>query len=260
MRLDGTQAEPLWRVIAGPKVGDYSELASMAAASAKDAWAVGYSGNNGEYPTALILHWDGVQWSVATVPESANIARLNGVAVAAADDIWAVGETSGNHAVTAKILHWDGARWEEVSFSGAGGSYQHLNGVTALSAHEAWAVGSVAWDDTAPVETMVLHWDGASWVRLPSPGSSDAQLFAVSATGPGSADVWAVGELSERDTASHQALIERWDGSSRSWRMAQHIDNESGPNRLRGVLAVSGSDIWAVGDMLIERYYDPCAR
>jgi hypothetical protein len=54
--------------------------------------------------------------------------------------------------------------------------------------------------------------------------------------------VWAVGESFDQDQAP-RTLVEHWDGSS--WRVAPTPDAANGS--LKGVAAVSASDVWAVG-------------
>src|SRR5215467_14421256 len=62
-----------------------------------------------------------------------------------------------------------------------------LTGVSADSASDAWAVGS------AGSSALILHWNGTSWARVPSPRPSSKYnaLSGVSAVSP--TDAWAVG-------------------------------------------------------------------
>jgi hypothetical protein len=83
---------------------------------------------------------------------------------------------------------------------GGPGNDNFLNGVAATSASNAWAVGSAA-NGVADL-TLILRWNGTSWVQVPSPnpGSSN-DLNAVAASSPTNA--WAVGSF---DGAVRQAL------------------------------------------------------
>src|SRR5205814_1664742 len=61
---DGSQ----WRIVPGDNYdGVMNFLYAVDALSAKDVWAVGYSGNPGTYHT-LTEHWDGIQWSIVPSP------------------------------------------------------------------------------------------------------------------------------------------------------------------------------------------------
>ena len=72
----------------------------------------------------------------------------------------------------------------------AGGAlvvHGQLYGVAAVSAGDVWAVGR-----THFFRTLVMHWNGAAWRRVPSPSfSSNEELTGVAAVG--ARQVWAVG-------------------------------------------------------------------
>jgi hypothetical protein len=120
-----------------------------------------------------------------------------------------------------------------------------LNGVSAISRTDAWAVGHTA-GFVGDFSTLIKHWDGSSWTRMPSPnpgGLGDNILRAVSAVSP--QDAWAVGFYSKGP--SDRTLTVHWDGSS--WRT---IPSPSPGGRkhhsyLTGVTAISARDAWAVG-------------
>ena len=73
-----------------------------------------------------------------------------------------------------------------------------LFGVAATSARNAWAVGGAV-----SGKTVVLHWNGATWKRVPSPTpAGGAVLLGVAAVSARTA--WAVGG----------DLILRWNGTA----------------------------------------------
>jgi hypothetical protein len=77
-------------------------------------------------------------------------------------------------------------------------------------------------------ERLALHYDGAQWRELPSPG--EETLWWVSGSGPN--DVWMVGE---------HGLALHWDGAS-------FVPHETGTTAtLWGVIAFSPDEAWAVG-------------
>ena len=81
-------------------------------------------------------------------------------------------------------------------------------------------------------------------VISPSAGNYTSNLHAISASG--ASDVWAVGEYF--NGAVNQTLIERWDGTV--WKIVPSPNEGSvnDSNRLRGVVALSPANAWAVGD------------
>jgi hypothetical protein len=205
-----------------------------------EGWAVG-----DRSARALALHWDGTGW--ARVPAGGGRASrtLTAVDAAAPDDVWAVGRWSppGLGYSTPLFEHWDGHAWATYWYAGpriAG----TLNSVTVVSPTDAWAVGS-----TDAYESLIMHWDGDRWRRVPKHGRplEYRALYAVDAVGPD--DVWAVGAVQPESGCTRRPMALHWDGSR--WdrvhlpipRCAHDLDS------LFGVAAVSTGDVWAVGGM-----------
>src|SRR6185437_4251069 len=113
------------------------------------------------------------------------------------------------------------------------------NAVHVVSARNVWAVGVFA-STPGKDKTLILHWNGKRWARLPSPspGSGNNVLNGVTATGRTNA--WAVGLTS--GSLSSRSLILRWNG--RSWKQAA---NKAGKSELLAVTATSARNAWAVG-------------
>ena len=65
-----------------------------------------------------------------------------------------------------------------------------VSAVAATSARNAWAVGG------GP-RTMILHWNGTAWKRVPSPGHAYS-TFLISVAAISADDAWAVGYTSSR--------------------------------------------------------------
>jgi hypothetical protein len=101
-----------------------------------------------------------------------------------------------------------------------------LQGVAAASASDVWAVGS------AGTGTLIVHWDGRTWKRVPSPAPAGSALTGVAVAS--ARDAWAVGGN----------LILHWNGTA--W---TQVPSPGGG--LTGVAAVSADDAWAVGGNLI---------
>ena len=155
-------------------------LDGVAATSAKNAWAVGYTKS---FKT-LILHWNGTSWKQVTSRLPATNLGLSGVAATSATNAWAVGQTATGGKTL--IVHWNGKAWSQQASPTPGGS-GFLSAVAATSATSAWAVGG---DATGTV--LILHWNGKAWKDVPDADSFD--LNSVTAASARSA--WTVGELS----------------------------------------------------------------
>jgi hypothetical protein len=115
-----------------------------------------------------------------------------------------------------------------------------LASVATDPASDAWAVGF-----SGPVSktgTLMLHWDGAAWSRVTSPGVLDGapgRLLDVTAVSAG--DAWAVG-YTGTSASNVKPLLLHWDGTR--WSQAAGVPAVAG--ELAGI-AVSGHSGWAVG-------------
>jgi hypothetical protein len=243
-----------WRVVPSPNVSSpaSSVLTSVAAASANDVWAVGYSYGDGEpgvdYPPPIIEHWNGRSWSLVASPTQASGGGLADITAVAADDVWAVG-TCPKCRYGILIEHWDGNSWTIVP-SGAlpRGSKGGLSGVVALSRNDIWAVGEY-YHYPEGHETLVEHWDGTRWRVVPSPNIS-TEYNAVNLFGAITAisadNIWAVGMFQNEKTDIHQhrTLTAHWDGKSWS------IVPSPSPGRsaeLFGVTSLPSGEVWTTG-------------
>jgi erythromycin esterase-like protein len=119
-----------------------------------------------------------------------------------------------------------------------------LYGVAATSACDAWAVGY--YSKHGADRTLVEHWNGKAWKvqKSPDPSSGGVNvLYGVAAVS--ASDAWAVGYYF--NGRNDQTLVEHWNG--RDWKVQQSPDpgGSINENELSSVVAVSGSDAWAVG-------------
>jgi hypothetical protein len=155
------------------------------------------------------------------------------------DDAWAVGGSyeAGKDGATSLILHWDGNAWTRVPSPDVGS----VADVDAASEDDAWAVGR---DD-------ILHWDGTAWAISPHSGPPGTNFAAIDASRPN--DVWAIGirygaqwvdKYGERNIG-YDTLTFHLDGNH--WKVVPSPNPTRRDNQLVSVLALSPTDVWAVG-------------
>lgn len=173
---------------------------------------------------------------------------LKGISAVSSTDLWAVGEWNPGVPPTETgrrtlAMHWNGSSWRMIRSpnpSWTGLDFATLEDVVALAANDVWAVGYSEDFASLRSNTLILHWDGTAWSRVPSPNPAGQtlpnRLYGVSAVS--ASDIWAVGEMG----TDYRPLILRWNGTR--WRSVANAC-EAG---LRGVSALAANDVWAVGD------------
>jgi hypothetical protein len=231
----------------GPQTG--STLNGVSAASASDAWAVGYTGTAPGL-RSWVLRWDGTRWAHVPSPTPAGGADLTGVSAASASDVWAV----GSYGIVARTLamHWDGAGWTRLPTPSPGGVQGSvLLGVASVPGSGAWAVGCYGTPASGAEHTLALRWTGTRWARepAPSPGASSC-LSAVTAVSP--SDAWAVGTASSVNGPG-QTLVLHWDGTR--WTTLASPSPRTGGSELNAVIAPSATSAWAVGDVVSNQVH-----
>lgn len=193
-------------------------LMGASADAANDAWAVGFNGPENDSSRTLAMHFDGTEWKQVKTPSVGSGAnQFNGVLALAPNDVWAVGFSTpvpppAEVATLNLIEHFDGTSWTVVPSPNVGPAsiYQsnRLFGLAANSPSDIWAFGSYfASSGSGHQMTLLLHWDGTSWQRVPSPNPSKGGfvsdlLFAGVVPSPG--NVWIVGA---EDEAPHEGSL-----------------------------------------------------
>ncbi|HKV57601.1 MAG TPA: hypothetical protein VJO32_04945, partial [Ktedonobacteraceae bacterium] len=143
-----------WSVVKSPSPGSGDDLRSVAAVSANDVWAAGYSSSRNSVQT-LTEHWNGTSWQVVTTPPIVTGPSFSAVAAVSASDVWAVGDGSGassNRLFVTLTEHWNGTRWNVVQSPSPGSFNIQLLGVAAVSANNVWTVG------VADSNTLIEHY------------------------------------------------------------------------------------------------------
>ena len=229
-----------------------TNLLSVAASSAREAWSVGYytDGANTVRHT-LVDHWDGRTWSTMVSPNTdcsvSNV--LRSVASSSATNAWAVGiHSDGQNNINPLTEHWDGSSWAIVPTPAVPGRDAALNAVTVIDSSDAWAVGLYVIGDGV-AQTLTEHWDGRAWSIVPSPNQPGVVASLAAIVAINSHDVWAGGQTG---TFSRQPpLLLHWNGVSWST-----VSGAPPPPEMFGrwvgadVLGLSARgprDVWAVG-------------
>lgn len=111
-----------WQVVSAaiPSGSTFTEITSVSAVSANDAWAVGWSNADSSPTPSLIEQWNGTSWSVVSSPNpaGATLSDLYGVSALSATDTWAVGDyspgaTDPNNTLVER--HGTGGKWKIAS-------------------------------------------------------------------------------------------------------------------------------------------------
>jgi hypothetical protein len=196
----------------------------------------------------------GCAWTTAKAPnpgeQDTRFYSVDGVA----NDQWIVGQAKDKGArPKALTLHNSGAGWKVVKAPSIKRRDNALLGVEYVGASDVWAVGQAA-SARSGGKSLVEHWDGTSWTKVPIPasGKSFDALYSIDATPPGDLPIdaltprqlWAVGFSNGSVENDVQALIAHYDGSS--WEL-QSGPAISGRHGLTSVLVLAPDDVWAVG-------------
>jgi hypothetical protein len=255
-----------WTEVGSPNpsgANDY--LYGFKLTSSTNAWAVGSDGDAVASKT-LIVHYDGASWSLQTGKNpSSQLNVLAAVGATSASNAWAVGSRGAQSpfddcqqlggsdiraslsdrpragATDTLIEHYDGTSWTVQKSPSPGACENFLYGASATSTSDAWAAGWYKNGCAAAAKTLVEHYDGTKWVRLPSPnlGNGGDGFYSISADDP--SDVWAVGTYFVGTVQF--GFIARYNGTSwKTWKVKHGT-----ANALFGVKATSPTNVWAVG-------------
>jgi hypothetical protein len=255
-RYNGTS----WRVVPSPNPAGYryDDLTGVSGTSASDVWSVGMEFVNSTHSFPIIEHYSGSAWSLVPSAEPTQIGDLSAVAAVTPSDAWAVGDGRTAAGVNAPMIqHYNGTGWTEVSTPVT--TAATLNAVAAVSASDVWAVGS------QPVSGigrsgLAMHYDGTGWTvaTLPPPqvpANGEWELSAIDASS--ASNVWAAGFVSSADGLGQHAIVEHFHGTSWSVTQAPDLSSRYPIDGFNAVLAISPSNVWAIGQSATGNQNDP---
>ena len=276
MRWDGTQ----WAVVPSPNYGTFdSYLLDVDALATNDIWAVGRADDDSQFRNVtLVLHWDGTQWSVVPSPNPGQYYEyyLEAVDAYAPGDVWATGTFYVGEKEQGFALHWDGTQWTRLIAAYLPPS-NFLSDVAVRGANDVWFAG------TGPNGAVVERWDGSQWhvAELPSARNAGLTALALGSTN----EAWSIGveytgdryvNIAYHYTGSACATPTTPPSTSTAtgtptpgsptrtplptttpdctlpWSVVDSPNVGSGDNELTDVVAISPTDVWAVG-----HYRDP---
>ena len=115
----------------------------------------------------------------------------------------------------------------------------------AVSANDIWAVGRQRHRTNGLSRGYVVHWNGAAWSEVPIPSAGTNSIESLSGVAAiASNNVWISGQAWTQATGSITRIL-RWNGSSFSVVPSPSVPGVT--NYLNDIVAVSASNIWAVG-------------
>ena len=191
-------------------------------------------------------------WTAISSPQyGTNNNALGAIASDGPNNVWAAGDflpdtpDSNQDATLPLTEHYDGTSWNVVPTPSAGSNYAELYGISVRGS-DAWTVGT---DLDAGYRTAGLleFWNGSAWraVTVPEPGSERNLFYGVDAVAAN--DIWVVGTQQDSDGV-YRTLTEHFDGTS--WTVVPSADPGSSGDTFYAVTAVSGNDVYAVGQQL----------
>jgi hypothetical protein len=247
----------VWKIVTVPEpAGRQSWFLGVDALGAGNVWAVGVSANSqisNQDERTFIEHWDGTAWKIVPSPNpstgSNSADLLQAVGGVGPSDLWAVGWDVVEKTQTIEMLfeHFDGTTWKALPSPTPLGTFQFAEAVNAVASKDVWAVGND--QSSSQGKTLAAHWDGRSWKLVPTPSLNDGiapQNFLTGVTSAGSNDVWASGyedNVNGQNFAKPYML--HWDGHA--WTLGLTPNGGGEGNRLRAAMALSATDVWAVG-------------
>jgi hypothetical protein len=149
--------------------------------------------------------------------------------------------------VTAKVAQaastWS-ENWRIVKSPNMGSDNNQVTALAAVSTNDVWATGSFTIPGTQTSNGLIQHWDGSRWSIVPNPNPGTKSYFIKAVSAVSTNDVWDVGFTADKNGNKHKTLTEHWNGSQ--WSIVPS-PNAGQDNFLAGVVAVSTSNVWAVG-------------
>ena len=234
---------PGWRLSAAITVrGESTVMSTVAAVSARDAWAFGFADTRA-YGSALIRHWNGKAWAVVRLPPKIAAAwnRQLPEFVTAAASRGAV--LMFSVASEGYYLLGTGRHWRIGKLPGITSTVGYdITSAAVFSATDAWAFGIKSADTRAGWRygAYAAHFNGRRWAAAPvsvRPAANPPSVAfpAVSAISPD--DIWAI---------TGSTVLRRTSRSAGFYKAAVQPGLARGAV-LTSIVAEPGGTVWVTG-------------
>jgi hypothetical protein len=154
-------------------------LTAATASGPDDVWGFGTTGTRGQTPWAV--HDNGKGWSQAAISVSPSQASGS----AAAGD-WVTGAVAAQPGRVA-VVHWDRGTWRDVALpkiSVPTGSQMFPGFIAAITPASVWVtVGVGPSTGGVAASTVLLHWNGRAWSKVPLP--KQVNVYGLAGDGHG---------------------------------------------------------------------------
>src|ERR1700719_2175566 len=135
------------------------------------------------------------------------------------------------------------ADWEIIASPNSGTQANSLSSVDAAADNDVWAAGW-GWNKAlSAYRTVIQHWNGATWLLVKSPNTTNGYNLLNGVAVVASNDVWTVGQAANGNT--YNTLVEHWNG--RTWSVVPSPNVVGSSSVLTALSVFSATDIWAVG-------------
>jgi hypothetical protein len=221
---------PGWRIVQALPAS--SQVLSITALGASDAWAAGMSCGGGTCNSSrlLVRHWDGNAWRTVAPPTGfVNSASLT-VAASSASSAWVFG-TQGTSTPSSFALHWTGRAWAAPFRFPA---KTEITTAVTPARGGVWAFGHLN------RSAYAAHYNGRTWSKVPVP------VIAAGASAVSARNIWAVGYPVSPPSSGSAVAVMHWNGTS--WKRAM-LPRISVPKNAvlvpANIIAIGASNVWA---------------
>lgn len=194
-------AQGVWTPIAAPSVSPTTELFSLSAVSADEAWIVGTDYGHGSDFTTHFARYDAGGWSLWPKAVSG---ISDGFTMLSPTDGWAFQSGANGGGDNVNVLHYDGTTW--APFSTPDWADQRISLTSGIFA----AAPSVTWflamhedgfgNDTSLIEMYAKgQWQPVTWPF----GDVQPQRLALATPG----ELWGIGDLAHQEGCAPAAVV-----------------------------------------------------